>query len=129
MTMPTKNLKPPFYNKSLSDFFEFKCNNQSKAQYMLDWLSQEFADLTCSIMYSVPMFKIGKSNICYLQYVRIDDGLELQICFGKGSLIEDRYNLFKVGPKVYKAIIIENLEPEFLNQLKTYIVQSIALNM
>jgi hypothetical protein len=125
--MATKNLKPPFYNKSLDDFFEFECENKTKANFMLNWIIDNFPDLRCELMYLVPMFKLNKKNICYLQYITIENVLELQLCFGKGNLIEDRFQLFKDGPKIYRAIILINTEEDFLNKLKYYINQSINL--
>ncbi len=69
--MPSKNLMPPYSNKTISDFFDFECKNQPKSQYLLNWIIDNFPDLRCVVMYSLPMFKLEKNNICYLQYISL----------------------------------------------------------
>ncbi len=125
MTITKPN--PPFMNQSLSDFFDFKCTNQPKAIFMQQWIGENFVDLNCELMYGVPMFKLDKTNIFYLQYFKTKEGLELQISFGKGYLVDDKYNLYKPGAKVRKGIVIESISEEFMSKIKWYIQANIKL--
>jgi hypothetical protein len=116
----------PFRNSSLSDFFEFKCENQYKALFLQEWISENFPDLNCQLMYMIPMYKLGGKNVFYLNYFKSDEGLQLEICFSKGALMTDTYNLFLPKNKTFRSIAITSIEEDFMNQLKHYINQALT---
>lgn len=124
--MPHKP-NPPFRNITLEDFFGFKCKNQPKTNFLMEWICEEFPDLQCGLMYQIPMFRLGKKNICYFNYFHVDEELELEICFVKGLLMSDRFQLFTDKNKTHKSICVLETDEDFLRKLKVYIKEAIEL--
>jgi len=121
------NFNPPFTNKNLQDFFDFKCDNQYKAVFLQNWIADNFVDLDCKLAYHVPFYWLNKNKVFYLHYFKINDVFELEISFINGDLIQDRFDLFQSKNKQTKAIIISNIEEEFLSKIKSYINRAINL--
>jgi hypothetical protein len=117
---------PPFRNSSLSDFFNFKCENQYKALFLQEWIGENFPDLNCTLMYMIPMYKLGGKNVFYLNYYKSDEGLQLEICFSKGALMTDTHNLFLPKNKTFRSIAITCTEEEFMNKINHYINQALT---
>jgi hypothetical protein len=132
--MPFTNFNPPFTNKNLQDFFEFKCENQHKALFLQEWIGENFPDLNTKLAYHVPFYFLAGAKsfyygekIFYLHYFEVNGVLELEISFVRGSEMQDRYNLFQSKNKQSKAIIITSTDENFMNILKSYIDQVIGL--
>lgn len=125
--MAFSNFNPPFTNKNLQDFFDFKCDNQYKAIFLQNWIGDNFPDLDTKLAYHVPFYGLGKNKIFYLHYFEINDVLELEISFIKGDVINDRFGLFQSKNKHTKAIIISSIEEEFLTKIQSYINQAMSL--
>jgi hypothetical protein len=117
---------PPFRNSTLSDFFEFECENQYKAIFLQEWIGENYPDLNCKLMYMIPMYKVDTKNVFYLNYFKTTNGLELEICFSKGNLINDIHNLFLPKNKTFRSIAVSSIEDEFMNNLKHYINQALT---
>jgi hypothetical protein len=120
--------KPPFRNTTLEDFFGFPCENQAKANNLMEWILETFPDLECKLMFQIPMFKMGKANICYMNYFRVEEKLELEVCFGKGLLMTDKHGLFTAKNNTYKSIHVQALDDAYLQKLKSYIEEAIKLS-
>jgi hypothetical protein len=133
--MPFTNFNPPFTNKNLQDFFEFKCENQYKAVFLQSWILDIYPDLTTKLAYHVPFYFLAGAKsfyygekIFYLHYFEVDGVLELEISFVRGSEMQDRYNLFQTKNKQTKSIIITNTDEKFMSILKSYIDQAIKFS-
>jgi hypothetical protein len=124
--------KPPFRNVTLDDFFGYRCKNQTKSNTLMEWILETFPDLNCTLMYQIPMFKLGKANICYMNYFRVEDGeemeLELELCFGKGLMMSDRHQLFTSKNKTFKSIHVGELDKKYLEKIKSYIEEVIKIS-
>jgi hypothetical protein len=127
--MKPKKYNPPFLNATLSDFFDFECEISPITSQFQNWIADTYPDLTCSLMYCVPMYKYDGGNVCYLQYTNKTGKIELKVHFGKGNLIEDKFDLFEEEPKVYRSINIKSMDEKFLSQLKHYINTAINLSI
>jgi hypothetical protein len=82
--MPFSNFNPPFTNKTLSDFFDFKNPNQPKAIFLRDWIADNYPDLECKLAYHIPFYFLPGAKgfyygekIFYLHYIELDGVLEL----------------------------------------------------
>jgi hypothetical protein len=132
--VPFTNFNPPFTNKNLQDFFEFKCGNQHKALFLQEWIGENFPDLNTKLAYHVPFYFLAGAKsfyygekIFYLHYFEVDGVLELEISFVRGAEMQDRYNLFQTKNKQSKAIIIQSTEEGFMFKIASYITQAINL--
>jgi hypothetical protein len=132
--MPFANFNPPFTNKNLQDFFDFKCENQYKAVFLQNWIADNFPDLRGKLAYYVPFYFLSGAKsfyygekIFYLHYFEIDGAMELEISFVRGSEMQDRYNLFQSKNKQTKSIIIRSIDDDFIQIIKSYIDQAINL--
>jgi hypothetical protein len=117
---------PPFRNSTLSDFFDFQCENQHRAVFLQEWIGDNYPDLNCTLMYMIPMYKMDGKNVFYLNYYKSDEGLQLEICFSKGALMTDTHSLFLSKNKTFRSIQITSTEDEFVNRLKHYINQALT---
>jgi hypothetical protein len=132
--MPFTNFNPPFTNKNLQDFFNFKCDNQGKALFLQEWIGENFPDLNTKLAYHVPFYFLAGAKsfyygekIFYLHYFEVNGVLELEISFVRGSEMQDRYNLFQTKNKQSKAIIIQSTEEGFMSKIANYITQAINI--
>jgi hypothetical protein len=126
---------PPFRNSTLSDFFEFKCDNQYKANFLQEWIGENFPDLNTKLAYHVPFYYLTGAKafyygekIFYLHYFEVNGILELEISFVRGAEMQDRYNLFQAKNKQSKAIIIQSIEEDFMSKISSYITQAMNLS-
>jgi hypothetical protein len=117
---------PPFRNSTLSDFFDFKCENQHKTIFLQNWIGDNFPDLNCKLMYMIPMYKFDNKNVFYLNYFKLDGGLQLEMCFSKGSLMTDRFNLFSTKNKTFRSIAITDIGDKSMDKIANYINQALT---
>jgi hypothetical protein len=133
--MPFTNFNPPLTNQNLQDFFEFKCKNQYKANFLQEWIGENFPDLNTKLAYHVPFYYLTGAKafyygekIFYLHYFEVNGVLELEISFVRGAEMQDRYNLFQAKNKQSKAIIIQSIEEGFMSKISSYITQAMNLS-
>ena len=126
--MPISKFNPPFTNKDIVDFFDYKCENQPKAVFLGQWIEDTFPDLQIKLAYHVPFFWLGHRKVMYLHYVKLEDKLELELSFVHGNRMHDQYGMFQSKNIHTKAVMIHDITPQFLIRLENYIRQAVSLS-
>lgn len=126
--MTISKFHPPFTNKVITDFFDFKCSNQHKALFIRDWLGDNFPDFETHLKYHIPFYFCESVPILYLHYHEYDGVLDLEVCFLKAELLDDKMHIFEPKNHKTKAIRIVSLDESFLDNLRVYINQALRVN-